>query len=104
MGGNRQGMGRNQGRNSGMGQGMMHGGMGQGMMQGGMGQGRGPGNRQGPPEEAFTACEGKSHGDECSVETPRGKLSGLCMSRGNQIFCVPEGTVPEECAADRCSK
>ncbi|MFW5501148.1 MULTISPECIES: DUF1566 domain-containing protein [unclassified Maridesulfovibrio] len=103
MGGNRQGMGRNQGRNSGMGQGMRQGGMrqgmmqnemGQGMMQGGMGQGRGPGNRQGPPEEAFTACEGKSHGDECSVETPRGKLSGLCMSRGNQIFCVPEGHGP----------
>ncbi|TIH19225.1 DUF1566 domain-containing protein [Marinifilum sp. JC120] len=82
MGGSRQGFGKNQGmgRNSGMGQ---------DIMQGGMGQGRG--NRQGPPEEAFTACNGKSQGDECTVETPRGKLSGLCMSRGEQTFCVPEG-------------
>lgn len=58
------------------------------MMQNGKGQGRG--NRQGPPEEAFTACEGLSQGDECTVQTPHGTLNGICQSRSDQIFCVPE--------------
>lgn len=64
--------------------------MGQGQMkQNAMGQGRG--NRQGPPEEAFTACEGLSQGDECTVQTPRGTLNGVCVSRSDKTFCVPEG-------------
>ncbi|WP_419780699.1 DUF1566 domain-containing protein [Maridesulfovibrio sp.] len=89
MGGNRQG-GK---RNKGMGYGMNQDGTGQQMGQStGQSMGRGQGrNRQGPPPEAFTACNGKSQGDECAVQTPRGKLSGTCMSRNEQTFCVPEG-------------
>ncbi|WP_421900741.1 DUF1566 domain-containing protein [Maridesulfovibrio sp.] len=96
MGGNRMKMSRSQNRNSGMGQSMMHGGMRQDGMGQEMGQGQdhGRGNRQGPPEEAFTACKGKSQGEECTVETPHGMLSGLCISRGEQTFCVPEGRGP----------
>ncbi|WP_320170629.1 DUF1566 domain-containing protein [Maridesulfovibrio sp.] len=56
--------------------------------------GQGPGNRQGPPEEAFTACEGRAVGDDCTVQTPHGPLKGLCISRNKRIFCVPEGHGP----------
>ncbi|WP_432735289.1 DUF1566 domain-containing protein [Maridesulfovibrio sp. FT414] len=62
--------------------------MGQGAM------GRGPGNMQGPPEEAFAACEGLSQGDDCTVETPRGTLEGTCQSRNERTFCVPKGHGP----------
>ncbi|WP_321404863.1 DUF1566 domain-containing protein [Maridesulfovibrio sp.] len=71
----RQRMGRHQDMNYGM----------------GMGQGRGSGKHQGPPQEAFTACNAKSQGDGCSFQTPHGRLSGLCMNRGDKLFCVPEG-------------
>ncbi|WP_415718561.1 DUF1566 domain-containing protein [Maridesulfovibrio sp.] len=81
MGGNRQGFQIKQGMNYDMNQGKM------GQSQG-MGQGR---NRQGPPPEAFTACIGKSQGDDCTVQTPRGKLSGTCISRNGQPFCAPSG-------------
>lgn len=52
------------------------------------------GDRQGPPEEAFTACNGKSQGKPCTVVTPQGTLSGICISRNDQLFCVPEGHGP----------
>ena len=48
--------------------------------------------RHGPPPEAFSACEGKSTGDACTVSTPRGELSGTCqMPGGNALACAPEG-------------
>lgn len=49
---------------------------------------------QGPPEEAFIACDGKSRGEPCSVLTPQGTLPGVCVSRNAQLFCVPEGHGP----------
>ncbi len=79
-----------EGRNQGMNSGMREDGMGLPMGQG-MGGGQGRGNRQGPPPEAFTACEGKSQGGDCTVQTPHGRLSGQCISRNEQTFCVPEG-------------
>ncbi len=49
------------------------------------------GHRKGhPPEEAFTACKGVNEGDYCEIDTPHGLLSGLCLSKENQIFCVPD--------------
>ncbi|WP_035075532.1 DUF1566 domain-containing protein [Maridesulfovibrio zosterae] len=63
----------------------------QNMMQNGRGKGQGQGNLQGPPPEAYTACEGLSSGEDCTVETPRGTLSGICMKRGEHFFCVPKG-------------
>ena len=47
--------------------------------------------RQGPPQEAFDACEGLAQGDACTVQTPRGRLSGLCRSMPDGVACVPEG-------------
>ncbi len=47
--------------------------------------------RQGPPPGAFKACKNKSEGTTCTVNTPRGKLTGTCMTIQNQIACVPEG-------------
>ncbi len=50
-----------------------------------------PGHRTDhPPKEAFTACKDVNEGDYCEVDTPHGLLSGLCLSKGNQIFCVPD--------------
>ena len=50
------------------------------------------GERRGPPPEAFEACANLVQGDSCTVETPRGQLSGSCeMPRGEELVCVPEG-------------
>jgi len=49
-----------------------------------------------PPEIAFTACSGCSgaaDGSQCSVDTPRGELSGSCRQppRESRLLCVPAG-------------
>ncbi|QFT56432.1 hypothetical protein [Microbulbifer sp. THAF38] len=54
-----------------------------------------------PPQEAFDACNGKSEGDACTVETPRGTLEGTCRKppQEEQILCVPtkmEGRGPRK--------
>ncbi len=39
-----------------------------------------------------TACESKSTGDKCSVETRRGKKDGVCTEvRNKKVACIPEG-------------
>jgi hypothetical protein len=43
----------------------------------------------GPPPEAYSACEGKSDGQSCTVETPHGRLEGVCHTRDSHAFCVP---------------
>lgn len=44
----------------------------------------------GPPEEAFSACEGKNSGDSCSHPTPHGDtVSGSCTQRGDRLQCIP---------------
>ena len=56
-------------------------------------RGGGSGPRRGPPQEAFAACDGKSEGDSCSVETPRGTLEGTCgrppRGEDERLVCMP---------------
>ena len=50
------------------------------------------GRRQGPPQEAFTACDNLTEGDGCSFNTPHGDLTGQCVQdrRGDGLICRPE--------------
>lgn len=54
-----------------------------------------PERPMGPPPEAFTACENLSEGDACSMTTPRGDMTGSCISpprsENNSLVCAPEG-------------
>lgn len=46
-----------------------------------------------PPTEAITICEGKSQGDSCSMNSPRGdSLDGTCENTpdGKYFACKPE--------------
>jgi len=51
------------------------------------------GPRQGgPPQEAIDACASLTSGSACTVNTPRGALTGSCMLvQSNELACVPEG-------------
>ncbi len=47
--------------------------------------------RQGPPPEAYTACEGKNSGDEASFESRRGDtVSGTCALEGDRLVLRPD--------------
>ena len=47
--------------------------------------------RQGPPPEAYEACEGKSVGDEAEFVNPRGEtVTGTCEEEGNQLVLRPD--------------
>ena len=47
--------------------------------------------RQGPPPEAFTACEGKSAGDTAEFEGPNGEtVTGTCEEQGDQLVLRPD--------------
>lgn len=46
-----------------------------------------------PPQEAISICEGRSEGDSCSINSPRGDtLSGRCQNTpdGKYFACKPE--------------
>jgi len=48
---------------------------------------------QGPPPEAYTACEGKSEGDKAEFESPRGDtVTGTCVQDrdGDQLVLHPD--------------
>ena len=49
------------------------------------------GERGGPPKEAFTACEQSVKDDLCTVDTPKGELTGICRQdrRSDALLCVP---------------
>ncbi|MCP4692918.1 MAG: hypothetical protein GY859_33060 [Desulfobacterales bacterium] len=50
-----------------------------------------PGGRQGPPPEAYTACEGKSAGDAAQFTNPRGEtVSGTCEEKGDRLVLRPD--------------
>lgn len=50
------------------------------------------GRPQGPPPEAFEACEGKAEGDSVSFKGPRGEsLEATCEMMNDQLVAVPEG-------------
>ena len=47
--------------------------------------------RQGPPPEAYTACEGKLAGDTAKFESPRGDtVTGTCVEEGNRLVLRPD--------------
>jgi len=47
--------------------------------------------RQGPPPEAFTACEGKSAGDKAEFVSPHGDtVTGTCEERDGQLVLKPD--------------
>ena len=52
--------------------------------------------RKGPPQAAFDACDGSGNGDACTVQTPRGQLSGMCRNTPEGIACVPAGGRPKQ--------
>ncbi len=46
---------------------------------------------QGPPPEAYTACEGKSVGDSAEFESPRGDtITGTCVQDGERLVLRPD--------------
>lgn len=48
--------------------------------------------RNGPPPEAFEACEGKNAGDSVEFTGRRGEtLTATCEERNGQLVAVPEG-------------
>jgi hypothetical protein len=50
----------------------------------------GPPPRHQPPPEAFTACQGKSESDSCSVSLPDRTVAGTCAaSPEGTLFCRP---------------
>ncbi len=48
--------------------------------------------RNGPPPEAFEACEGKEAGDSVEFTGRRGEtLTATCEEQNDQLVAVPEG-------------
>jgi len=49
------------------------------------------GRRQGPPAEAYTACEGKKAGDAAQFLSPRGEtVTGTCAQEGERFVLRPD--------------
>jgi hypothetical protein len=49
----------------------------------------------GVPKEALEACTGMQQGDECTVNSPRGAMTGNCVNTPDGKFaCVPAGEKP----------
>jgi hypothetical protein len=46
-----------------------------------------------PPKEAIEVCVGQEVGFECTMNTPRGRLTGTCMNTPDEKYfvCMPEG-------------
>ena len=54
-------------------------------------KGRSCGRRQGPPPEAYEACEGKSVGDEAEFVNRRGEtVTGICEEEGDRLVLLPD--------------
>jgi hypothetical protein len=63
-----------------------------GQQQGSMGGQQMGGNTGGnPPQEAITACSGKTTNASCTVQTPNGTINGTCKMPPNSssLACVP---------------
>ncbi len=60
-----------------------------GAMQGGQYGEGGRTMRRTPPEEAFTACEGRTEGALVTVETPRGTLEATCRAVDGRLAALP---------------
>jgi len=49
------------------------------------------GQRQGPPPEAYTACECKEAGDTAQFESPHGDIvTGTCEEDGDRLVLRPD--------------
>lgn len=49
------------------------------------------GRQQGPPPEAYTACDGKSAGDTAEFVSPRGDtVTGTCEEQGDDLVLRPD--------------
>lgn len=58
------------------------------------------GRHNGPPPEAYTACEGKSAGDSAEFVSPRGDtVTGTCELQGDRLVLRPDN--PPERNSDR---
>jgi len=58
-------------------------------------RGRPGGRHQGPPPEAYAACEGKSAGDTAQFESPRGDIiTGTCVQQGDRMVLRPDNPPP----------
>jgi hypothetical protein len=55
-----------------------------------------PGPPREPPPEAFSACEGKSDGDACTVSLRDREIRGVCATKpsGTRLFCRPTEPPP----------
>ena len=48
---------------------------------------------QGPPPEAYTACEGKSTGDAAEFVSPRGDtVTGTCEQKDDRLVLRPDNS------------
>lgn len=59
----------------------------------------GPKGHQGPPPEAYTACEGKSEGDTAAFESPHGDtVTGTCVMErdGDRLVLRPDNPPDRE--------
>lgn len=54
------------------------------------------GMRPQPPQEAYSACSGKSAGTSCSFTAPRGTVTGTCQTLPGQTRVVCAPTMPEQ--------
>jgi hypothetical protein len=54
--------------------------------------GAGPGEHRAPPEEAFTACDGKKAEDACTVKHDNQDVEGLCKKgpKDDKLACMPK--------------
>ena len=51
---------------------------------------------QGPPPEAYTACEGKSAGDTAEFVSPHGDtVTGVCELQGERLVLRPDNPPPD---------
>jgi hypothetical protein len=54
----------------------------------------GPPHRR-PPPEAFSACQGKSEGAQCTVSFHDKTHDGVCVAPGKEeLFCMPNDMPP----------
>lgn len=59
------------------------------------------GRHQGPPPEAYTACEGKSEGDTAEFESPHGDIvTGTCEQEGDRMVLRPDNPPPRHRGGD----
>ena len=62
------------------------------------------GRHQGPPPEAYEACEGKSAGDTAEFVSPHGDtVTGVCELQGDRLVLRPDTPPPDDRSRDNGS-